>query len=102
MGVLGDTDITLFQGDIEALKLEMERRITDLTARVQRKVDCTPFYALKDELDSVFNNMHNMQRIINEHHIKLEQLDKEVVKLQQQTESILSIIAIYNKNIKAE
>ena len=99
MGILGDTDITLFQGDIEALKLEMDRRITDLTTRVQRKVDCTPFYALKDELDSVFNNM---QRIINEHHIKLEQLDKEVIKLQQQTESILSIIAIYNKSIKAE
>jgi hypothetical protein len=99
MGVLGDTDITLLQGDIEALRLEMERRITDLTTRVQRKVDCAPFYTLKAELDSVFNNM---QRIINEHHIKLEALDKEVVKLQQQNESILYIISIYNKNIKAE
>ena len=97
MGILGDSDITLLQGDIEALRLEMEHRITDLTTRVQGKVDCAPFYTLKDDIDNVFTHM---QRLINDHHIKLEALDKEVVKLRQQNESILSIIAIYNKSIK--
>ena len=99
MGILGDSDITLLQGDIEALKLEMDRRITDLTARVQRKVDCAPFYTLKDDINNAFNHM---QHIINEHHTKLEVLDKELVKLRQQTESLLSIIAIYNKSIETE
>ena len=99
MGILGDSDITLLQGDIEALKLEMDRRITDLTARVQRKVDCSPFYALKDELDRVLNQM---DKIVKVQQAKIEYLDKEVIKLHQQTESILSIIAIYNKSIKAE
>ena len=99
MGILSDQDITLLQGDIEALKLEMEHRITDLTARVQRKVDCSPFYTLKDDIDNVFNHM---QHIINDHHIKLEVLDKEVVKLRQQNESILSILAIYNKSIETK
>lgn len=99
MGILGDSDITLLQGDIEALKLEMEHRITDLTTRVQGKVDCAPFYTLKDDINNAFNHM---QHIINDHHIRLEVLDKEVVKLQQQIESLLSIIAIYNKSIKNE
>ena len=43
MGILSEQDITLLTGDIEVLKLEMERRITDLTEHVQRKVDCEPF-----------------------------------------------------------
>lgn len=99
MGILGDSDITLLQGDIEALKLEMDHRITDLTARVQRKVDCSPFYALKDDLDRVLNQM---DKIVKVQQAKIEYLDKEVIKLQQQTESVLSIIAIYNKSIKNE
>lgn len=99
MGILGDSDITLLQGDIEALKLEMDRRITDLTARVQRKVDCSPFYTLKDDLDRVRNQM---DKIVKVQQAKIEYLDKEVIKLQQQTESVLSIIAIYNKSIKNE
>ena len=99
MSILNDVDIQMFQGDIEALKLEMDRRITDLTARVQRKVDCSPFYALKEELDTVLGRM---QHIIDDHHIKLEVLEKELMRVQQQNESILSIIAIYNKSIKTE
>ena len=99
MGILGDSDITLLQGDIEALKLEMEHEIADLTARVQRKVDCSPFYALKDELDRIFNII---DKKIALQQTRIEHLDKEVIKLQQQTESILSIIAIYNKSIETE
>ena len=99
MGILGDSDITLLQGDIEALKLEMEHKITDLTARVQRKVDCEPFYTLKGDLDRVFNRIDKMVEL---HQTRINYLDKEVVKLQQQIESLLSIIAIYNKSIKNE
>ena len=99
MGILSEQDITLLHGDIEALKLEMERRITDITARVQRKVDCSPFYALKEEFDTV---LMRVQHVINDHHIKLEVLEKELMRIQQQNESILSIIAIYNKSIKTE
>ena len=99
MSVLNDVDIQMLQGDIDALKLEMDRRITDITARVQRKVDCSPFYTLKDDLDRVLKHMQN---VIDDHHIKLEVLEKELMRVQQQNESILSIIAIYNKSIKAE
>ena len=99
MGILGDSDITLLQGDIEALRLDLENKIADLSTRVQGKLDCAPFYTLKDDINNAFNHM---QHIINEHHIKLEVLDKEVVKLRQQNESILSIIAIYNKSIETK
>ena len=99
MGILSEQDITLLQGDIEALRLELENKIADLSTQVQGKVDCAPFYTLKDDIDNAFKYM---QHIIDDHHIKLEVLEKEVVKLQQQNESILSIIAIYNKSIKTE
>lgn len=102
MGILGDSDITLLQGDIEALRLEMEHRITDLTAQVQQKVDCQPFFGLQAELNKVFNRIDTMVELVNTQHYRINELEKEVVKLQQQNESILSIISIYNKSIKTE
>ena len=102
MGILSEPDITLLTGDIEALKLEMERRITDLTEHVQRKVDCEPFFTLQDNLNKVFNRIDQMVALADLQQYRIEQLDKEVVKLQQQTESLLSIIAIYNKSIETK
>jgi hypothetical protein len=99
MGILSEQDITLLTGDIEAFKLEMERKITDLTTRVQHKVDCAPFHDLKDDLDRIFGRIDKMVELQQN---QIYELKKEVVKLQQQTESILSILAIYNKSIKTE
>lgn len=99
MGILSEQDITLLTGDIEALRLDMENKIADLSIRVQGKVDCAPFFTLKDDIDNAFKYMQHM---IDDHHIKLEVLEKEVVKLQQQNESILSILAIYNKSIETK
>ena len=103
MGILGDSDITLLQGDIEALKIELNEKIDDLSVwthnQIGKKLDCQPFLTLKDECDRIFGNI---QHSIDAYCIRLEILEKEVEKIQQQNESILRILAIYNKSIKTE
>ena len=77
----------------------MERKITDLTTCVQHKVDCAPFFELKTNLNRAFSMI---DKTVGLHQSRIEYLEREVVKLQQQTESLLSIIAIYNKNIETK
>lgn len=103
MGTLNDNEITMLQGDIEALKIELNEKIDDLSAwthnQIGQKLDCHPFLTLKDECDRIFGNIRH---IIDGHHIRLEVLEKEIEKVQQQNKSILRILAIYNKSIKTE
>lgn len=84
MGILSEPDITLLTGDIEALKLEMERRITDLTTQVQQKVDCSPFFELQVSLNKAFDKIYTVMELVDTQQYRINELEKEVVKLQQQ------------------
>lgn len=103
MGILNDNEVTMLQGDIEALKIELNEKIDDLSVwthnQIDQKLDYQEFLALKDECNRIFGNLQHM---IDDHFIRLEVLENEVEKIQQQNESILRILTIYNKSIKIE
>ena len=95
MSLLSDEQITILEGDIEALKMELTNEIEAVKASVAGKLDCSPFYVLSDRLDKTFDDIN---RIFTDIEIKYNILEQEVNKMRELVDSFAPQVLEYLKH----